>query len=235
MIYNNDKLIAAAFIKARAEIGGTVTKDAKGNFGRYATLAAITGATSAALAKHGLAIIQEAIIEAEGVTVDTHLLHESGAVIEFGSLTMPLANRTPQTIGSAITYARKYQWAAVCGLAADDDDGQAAEDGAKQPRKVNQDTGEIVDGDVLFEKPKQPVLSDKELQELNIVGRKFYGDKEWDTVRPTLVQAVSKGAISSATELTPSEAIKLIKGIQKKAAEAAAAAEAAQEPIATVA
>lgn len=96
------------------------------------------------------------------------------------------------------------------------------------PRQVEPSTDEILDGkaadnpveDVSFEKPKPPVLSDEQLQQLNIVGRKFYGNTEWETVRPTLVQAVSKGAISSATELTPSEAVKLIKGIQRKMKEA---------------
>lgn len=69
---------------------------------------------------------------------------------------------------------------------------------------------------------KPETLSEAQLQELNIVGREFY-DTEWDEIRPKLVQAVSKGAVSSSKELSPKEADILIKGIKKKATEAAKA------------
>lgn len=130
MIITGDaKIVASAFVKARGEMNATVTKDKKGNFGDYATLAALVEASAAPLAKHGLAIIQEASIDEGGVTVATWLVHESGSVIEFAPLTMLLTDRKPQAVGSAITYARRYQLASVCGLAPDDDDGQAAQDG----------------------------------------------------------------------------------------------------------
>ena len=137
IITGDTKLIAAAFIKARGEMSATVTKDKKGNFGDYATLAALVEATATSFAKHGLAIIQEAELQEAGVTVATWLVHESGSTIEFAPLTMPLTDRRPQAVGSAITYARRYQLASVCGLAPDDDDGQASQDAtpATKPQK----------------------------------------------------------------------------------------------------
>lgn len=129
MQINGDaKLIATAYVKARGEMSATVIKDAKGNFGRYATLAALVEATTATLAKHGLAIIQEASTNDEGISVTTYMLHESGTLLDFGTLTMPLTDRKPQAVGSVLTYCRRYALAAVCGLAPDDDDGQAAQD-----------------------------------------------------------------------------------------------------------
>lgn len=233
MIYNNDKLIAAAFIKARAEIGGIVTKDAKGVYGNYATLAAISEATTSILAKHGLAIIQEAELIENGVAIETWLLHESGSTMQFSRLVMPLKDRTAQSVGSAMTYGRKYQWASVCGLAPDDDDGQAAQDAARNAPKPAQKaatppkaaSAQNDEGDVLFEpgtpgvKPKRAVLSND--QEETLVGliKTFYGTQAGkEQVR--LAKHVSKGAVSRIADLVPEEANILISGLQKQIAKA---------------
>lgn len=54
MVINGDaKLIAAAFVKARNEMNATVPKGGTGNYGKYATLAAIVEATAAPLAACG--------------------------------------------------------------------------------------------------------------------------------------------------------------------------------------
>lgn len=85
-------------------------------------------------------------------------------------------------------------------------------------RQVNQITGEIADNNPFEDVPATPnVLSADQLKELNIVGRDFY-QAEWDEQRHKLVQAVSKGAISSSKELTSDEAERLISGIRKKMA-----------------
>jgi hypothetical protein len=136
IIHGEAKLITAAYVKARSAMGATVTEDEKGNFGKYATLAAITKATTEPFFKNGLAIIQESELHEGGVTVSTWLVHESGATIEFAPLTMPLTDKRPQAVGSAITYARRYQLVSVCGLAPDDDDGQAAQDATKPTQPV---------------------------------------------------------------------------------------------------
>jgi hypothetical protein len=184
MNYNNDKLIASAFVKARATIGGIVIKDAKGNFGKYATLAAITEIITSPLATNGLAVIQEASMDEQGVVITTTLLHESGATMQFAPLPMPLTNRTPQAVGSALTYGRRYALAAICGLAPDDDDGQAAQDtfnpGAqKAPQRTLQGAqaqstngarntpvrpSASVEDDVTFEKDNTALPTDEELE-----------------------------------------------------------------------
>jgi len=217
MNYNNDKLIAAAFVKARKEIGGTVGKDKKGNFGDYATLAAITEATSAPLANQGLAIIQEAELSADGVTILTTLLHESGATMIFAPLTMPLTDRKPQAVGSAITYGRRYALAAVCGLAPDDDDGEAAQAATKPTQKPATAQKQASGQNDTKPAEKTQRASKGQLEELNAVGLKFYED-EWDEQLPKLVTAVTKGATSDAAELQPGECAQLVAGIQRKMA-----------------
>jgi hypothetical protein len=204
------KLIAAAFVKARGAMDATVTKDAKGNYGKYATLAAIVEATAEHLAKHGLAVIQEASLLDSGVMIETWLIHESGATIQFAPLTMPLAQRTPQAVGSATTYGRRYALAAICGLAPDDDDGQAAEDAAKPQASAA--------------KPQpRAKLSDDQLETLQTVGRTYYGDA-WGKEQARLSEKVSTGAVNRIADLMPQDADKLINGLQKKIAEAEAQA-----------
>lgn len=223
-ISGDAKTIAAAFVKACGEMNATVAKDAKGNFGRYATLAAIVEATTGALGRNGLAVVQEAHINDSGVCVDTWLIHESGATMQFAPLTMPLADRKPQGVGSAITYARRYQLAAICGLAPDDDDGQAAQDsGGRAKSEPTPVDNYHVEGDEVFRPEPPPVLSDVQFKQLHALGVTLYGKEEWEVQRPKLVEAVTKGAVSSSKELTPTEADKLIKGITKKINEVEAA------------
>jgi hypothetical protein len=60
-----------------------------------------------------------------GVVVETVLMHKSGQWL-CGGLSIKPVKDDPQGIGSAITYARRYSLQAVAGIAADDDDGEAA-------------------------------------------------------------------------------------------------------------
>lgn len=76
-----------------------------------------------------------------------------------------------------------------------------------------------LDNDIPFDKPAKEVLSEQQLKVLNTVGSRFYGD-EWDEQRPKLVEAITKGAVTSSKELTPKQADRLIAGIEKKQKEA---------------
>ncbi len=63
---------------------------------------------------------------AEPLCLVTTLRHVSGNTIE-GMLPLePAKPRDPQSMGSAITYARRYAYMAILGIAAEDDDGNAA-------------------------------------------------------------------------------------------------------------
>jgi hypothetical protein len=53
-------------------------------------------------------------------------MHESGETIRGGKLHVPASKQDPQGYGSALTYARRYSVMAACGIAAEDDDGNAA-------------------------------------------------------------------------------------------------------------
>lgn len=63
-------------------------------------------------------------------------------------------------------------------------------------------------------------LSAKTLKRLHALGTEVYGGA-WDDKRPALVQGVTKGAATSASDLTEDEAAKLIDGMNRKRALAA--------------
>lgn len=110
----------------------------------YADLAQVIEATRPALLANGLAVMQFPTTEPGKVTVETTLAHTSGEYIT-ESLTMPVVMDTPQSVGSAITYARRYAYMAALGLAAQDDDGAAAsKKAAKEPAKEPVKTPEPV-------------------------------------------------------------------------------------------
>jgi len=125
--------LAAALAKAQSEIKSAIMDSAavipgkEGRSGysyRYADLASVTEACRGPLSKNGIAVIQTAE-NGQGVSVRTMLAHASGEWIA-STLTFNPGQTTPQAIGSAITYARRYGLAAICGVVQEDDDGQEA-------------------------------------------------------------------------------------------------------------
>ncbi len=97
---------------------------------KYADLADIISATRPGLAANELCIIQGAVAGDGGVVVvPTRLAHSSGQWLQF-DVTLPTGKGDAQAIGSAITYARRYGWSAVTGVASEeDDDGNGATGG----------------------------------------------------------------------------------------------------------
>ena len=103
---------------------------------KYATLASVIDAVRAPLANHGLAFTQLPSETESGVAVETVLLHTSGQWIS-SSLTVPSGKTTAHGVGAAITYAKRYGLAAMCGISAEtDDDGNVATKSA-EPRRSN--------------------------------------------------------------------------------------------------
>ena len=120
--------LAMALAKAQGEIAGA-SKDAKNPHfnSRYADLASIVGACREALAKHEIAYIQSASADANLVRMTTLLVHSSGEWMESDPLQVQAKDAGPQSVGSCLTYLRRYQLAAMVGIAPEDDDAEAAE------------------------------------------------------------------------------------------------------------
>lgn len=119
--------IATALVKAQKEFGPALKSSTNPHFkSRYADLAACVEAVIDALNGNGIALLQQTSECADGVIVETMFLHESGESISCGKLHVPASKQDPQGYGSALTYARRYSLMAACGIAPEDDDGNAA-------------------------------------------------------------------------------------------------------------
>lgn len=128
-----------------------IKKDAKNPFfkSNYASLPNVLEAIRDPLAESGLVFTQHP----DGEHLTTILIHvESGEFLESSYLVRPIPEYTkekdkegnvlfrseyyitPQAIGSAITYARRYALSAILGLNIDDDDDGNDGSGRKEPQ-----------------------------------------------------------------------------------------------------
>ena len=127
------KQIASAFVKAKREFGPALKQSLNPHLkNKYANLGACLEAVEDALLNNGIALLQETFDDSAGVTIETVFLHESGEAIRCGKLHVPASKQDAQGYGSALTYARRYSLITACGIAPEDDDGNAA---ATRPAK----------------------------------------------------------------------------------------------------
>ena len=125
------KQIATAFVKAQKAFGPALKTHTNPHFkSRYADLSACVEAVIDALNNNGIALVQQCHESQTGVIVETMFIHESGETLSCGSLHVPASKQDPQGYGSALTYARRYSLMAACGIAPEDDDGNA---GSRKP------------------------------------------------------------------------------------------------------
>jgi hypothetical protein len=122
--------IGPALAAAFAEVENA-TKNAKANYGMYVNLAGVLDEVRPVFGKHGVAVVQMPTVLEGRVVVETMLVHKSGEWIR-GEVSAVVPKADPQSIGSAITYLRRYALAAVCGVAQEDDDGASASQPAKK-------------------------------------------------------------------------------------------------------
>lgn len=107
-----------------------IKKTERGNFGKYAGLASVSRDLLPALAKVGLSFTARPTMSGDRFVLAYRLLHVSGDHLD-GEYPLP-AGVTPQAMGSAITYGRRYCLCAITGaVGEDDDDGQAASQESK--------------------------------------------------------------------------------------------------------
>jgi len=123
------KELATALSKAQAEFP-TVPQSGKNPFHKstYSTLKDCWDTSRPVLARHGLSVLQfPDVLHDDKFVLRTIVMHESGESIE-GVQPVMSAKQDAQSMGSALTYARRYGLCAALGLVSgdEDDDGNAA-------------------------------------------------------------------------------------------------------------
>jgi len=125
------------FCKAQAEMKNPAfdSKNPAFNGSKYASLSSVQEAVIPVLNKYGIAVLQDLKKTETGVECFTMLVHESGETYISQPLEVPSRQfikdkntgeikekNDAHCIGSAITYARRYQLQSICGVVGDDDD-----------------------------------------------------------------------------------------------------------------
>ena len=136
--------ISAAFVSAQRAFGPALKTSTNPHFkSKYADLAACIEAVIDALNVNGIALLQRQHPNDSGVSVETIFVHESGEQLSAGILNVPSAKNDPQGYGSALTYARRYSLMAACGIAPEDDDGNAGARASAAAKAAAADRAEL--------------------------------------------------------------------------------------------
>jgi len=129
--------LVAALSKAQSSVL-KAKEDSKNPFfkSKYANLESVWDACRDSLTSNGIAVFQTIDHEDNKMILVTVLAHSSGQWIKSFS-PIPNIKQDPQSIGSAITYMRRYSLAAIVGVATSDDDGEEATKPFRESPKPN--------------------------------------------------------------------------------------------------
>ena len=203
---------------------------------KYATLTAIWDACRKPLTDNGLAVVQAFRVDESGMLLlVTKLAHVSGEWMVSEYPVTPTQN-SPQGLGSAVTYARRYTLSSLVGVVADDDDDGNAASGQHSAQRQIEQRQANGNGKPQQSAPAQAPQngngddadkpSEKQQKALHAKGMDYYGSKEaWTLKRAELVKAVTKGRSESASDLTKSGMKVLLDGLDAKIKAQAAADE----------
>ena len=123
-----------AILAVQAEVG-PIAKDAINPAfkSKYTTLGTIVETVGPILNKHGLLWVTLPTTNEQGQPALMYrLIHAATDQHISGTMPLLLQQQTPQGLGSALTYARRYSLCAVLNLVADDDDDGNAGSAPKQ-------------------------------------------------------------------------------------------------------
>lgn len=133
--------IVPAMVKARIAMMSEAKKNTENNHlhNWYADLGSFIATIRPALESNGLIVVQTPMPCTEKnnmlvLPLETMVLHESGEYMT-AVMEMPLSfgkGAAAHSVGSAITYARRYHLAALFGITQADDDGNATKKTARQ-------------------------------------------------------------------------------------------------------
>lgn len=206
--------IAKALASAQGEIQPAV-KDTDNPFYKssYADFNSIREACRAPLSKYGIALVQGLSCHDGAVHVTTRLIHVSGQWISSVASSVP-KDFSPQGIGSASTYLRRYSLSAMVGISQYDDDGNEASGKTQEPQAYARQAP----GPVLAPKPATghaepskapiPVIKPttnpdwkmtKEIGAVLSTAAKASGYDE-DTLRNVIAQRYAKDAFKDLTQ-----------------------------------
>ena len=136
--------LATALSKAQGQIDAALKGSTNPHFkSKYADLNSLREAIREPVSVNDLSIIQLPRTTAGFVEIETMLMHKSGEFIS-EVLQMPYGQNSPQAIGSALSYCRRYSLSSILNLSADDDDGNAATESTNKQNDAVMDNARAI-------------------------------------------------------------------------------------------
>lgn len=137
--------LAEALSKAQGQLQGAA-KDSKNPFFKssYADLHSVMACAKEPLASNGLSVVQPTVVIEGQLCLVTTLMHKSGQWVK-SVMPIVLAKQDAQSIGSALTYFRRYCYSSLIGISSIDDDGEAAMERKSKPVQNEQKSYTIDD------------------------------------------------------------------------------------------
>ncbi|MCE7073673.1 ERF family protein [Dyadobacter sp. CY327] len=142
------KGLMEALLKAQLALSNPIKSATNPHFkSKYATLPDIRDMVTPILAEFGLFITQPVQVTDLGAALQTLIVHPESEGYLQSMMPLMLEKQTPQGMGSAITYARRYALCSILNIAADeDDDGNSASAGKpSKPEKAIDLSGRMAD------------------------------------------------------------------------------------------
>lgn len=139
------KALAAALVEAQKEMPAVVADSVNPHFNsRFVSLDHLIAKTKPVLTKHGLAIVQMPSNLGGVPALATTIIHAASGESITDTVPLVLDGQNMQKLGGALTYARRYSWAAALGICDEaDDDGNAASAPAPAGASQKVSTGDV--------------------------------------------------------------------------------------------
>ena len=166
---------------------------------KYADLAGVSTVVLPLLAKHGLSFSAKPTLDEAGrFVLEYSLRHQSG---ESDTGRYPLPSGTPQQLGSAITYARRYALSAVTGVAPDtDDDGKEAND-APPVQRVHEPHWDPAEQEMLRDAWLEEIAKAADTEAIATIGKNIQAGRKAGEISPATYDHLSKAGAKRKAEL----------------------------------
>jgi hypothetical protein len=161
--YESDQLdqLYSALAKAQGEMEIALTDSVNPFFkSKYSDFTSIVKASRQYLSKNGLSVIQRVMTDDKSTMfLNTRLCHMSGQWIESKMIINPVKNDI-QSIGSYITYLKRYNLASIVGVATDDANDDDGEKAMSRDDKKEKNLKDINDSNDFISRDKERHLLD---------------------------------------------------------------------------
>tara|TARA_R100001086_G_scaffold142930_1_gene75152 strand:+ start:159 stop:890 length:732 start_codon:yes stop_codon:yes gene_type:complete len=119
----SSETLYGALVKLRGVLSNPEKKSINPHFkSKYCKLEDLIQHVREPLSSHGLTFVQNIVNEEKSVMAQTTIIHESGQTLTLDGPAVLIDKFTPQGVGAACTYAKRYGICSAFGIESDDDD-----------------------------------------------------------------------------------------------------------------